>query len=68
MDLDDLVAIVRTTTPGYVPAGLEIRTSIATDLITVVVPAGWLDAVLADPRVRSVEISRPVNSIDAFEA
>lgn len=60
---DDVAAIVKVATPGYVPPGVQVRSWTGPNLYTANVSAEALHQVAQDPEVVSVELSKPLKMI-----
>ena len=61
---EQITAIIKVRTAGYVPPGVHVRSRIGDDLITADFPAALLDKIQADEQVVSVEHNKPLPSID----
>lgn len=57
-----LVATVRVTTAGYIPAGIEVRTWIGSFIFTANIPHDRLEQLEQDPGVVSIEPVHPLRS------
>lgn len=59
-----VMAIVQVNEPGYVPADLDVRARISDSIFTAEFRAAVLQALEADPKVKSIALSRPQQLID----
>src|SRR3954452_6669012 len=60
---EPIPAILKVSVPGYVPAGLSVRTQAGPTLYTVNVPPDALLKLDRDPNVVSIELSQPLGMI-----
>jgi hypothetical protein len=58
-----MTAIVKVTEDDYVPAGITLRSRIAQRIFTATLSGDQLRELEDDPRVVSVEASRPVRQV-----
>jgi hypothetical protein len=61
---EQITAIIKVRTAGYVPSGVQVRSRISDDLITADFPATLLDKIQADEQVVSVEHNKPLRGIE----